>query len=161
MVIVATLLVMVKLASNGINAIKLNQAATKVVADLRYAQQLATTTRKRHGLTIQSAGGYSVHIDNSGEDAPVADAANIGQRFVVDFDTYQQGELKGVRFRTLTPFCKAPRCSVCRAVMEFNGLGIPSDSEGSPLCSGQIVLTQPGGGEQAIAFEANTGRILN
>ncbi len=143
------------------HTIKLNQAVAKVVSDLRYAQQLAITMGTRSGLTIRSPGQYAIHIDNNGVDTVVSDPTNLGQDFVVDFDSYQNEELRGVRFGTVRPFCVMPRCTACGSVFEFNSLGVPTDTSGNLLCGGGILLTKSGTRDQRITFEANTGNIAS
>ncbi len=160
-VIIGVLTVAVMVGFQTLHTIKLNQAVAKVVSDLRYAQQLATTTGARYGLTIDSPGQYSIHIDNMGVDTLIADPTNLGRNFVVDFDSYQNGELRGVRFGAVRPFCAMPRCTACGSVFEFNSLGAPTDTSGNLLCSGAMVLTKSGTGDQTITFEANTGKITS
>lgn len=161
-VIVATLAATVGLGLSSLNTVKLNNAAGKVVADLRYAQQLATTTQGRHGLTIDSVQVYSVHRDTGGTDTDIQDPTNLGQNFVVDFDTYQQNQLQGVRFDSTTPFCTgAPGCATCGNTVEFNSLGVPTDTAGTPLCSVPLVLTKSGASNQTITITPNTGQIGN
>ncbi|MFQ5779714.1 MAG: Tfp pilus assembly protein FimT/FimU [Nitrospiria bacterium] len=161
-VVVGILAVVVGMGLNSLDTVRLNNAVGKVVADLRYAQQLATTTQGRHGLTIDSAQVYSVHRDTGGTDTDVKDPTNLGQDFAVDFDTYQQEQLKGVRFNSTTPFCTGPPgCTTCGSVIEFTSLGVPTDTAGTALCSVSLVLTQVGAPNQTISITPNTGRIGN
>lgn len=160
-VVVAILAAVVSLSIGNIETIRLNNAAGKVVADLRYAQQLATTTRLRHGLTLNSLQQYTVQV-NGAPDTPIKDPTNLGQNFVVDFDTYQQGQLSGVRFNSTNPFCTGPPgCATCGSVIEFDGLGAPTDTAGIALCSATITLTKSGAANQTIAIEVNTGKVTN
>lgn len=160
-IIIAAILAAVSLGTNSISTIRLNNAVGKVVADLRYAQQMAATTRSRHGLAINSAQQYTVHIDNAGVDTPIQSPTNLGQNFVVNFSTYQQGQLNGVQFNSTTPFCVAPGCGVCGSVIEFDSLGVPTNSTGAPLCDVTMTLTQSGAPSKTVTIEANTGKIAD
>ncbi len=161
-VIVGILAVGVGIGLNSLNTVKLNTASGKVVADLRYVQQLATTTQGRHGLTIDSVQVYSVHRDTGGTDTDIKDPTDLAQDFVVDFDTYQQNQLQGVRFDSTTPFCTGPPgCVTCGNTVEFTSLGVPTDTAGTPLCSVPLVLTKSGASNQTITITPNTGQIGN
>lgn len=159
-VIVAVLVAAVNIGISNLNAIRLSNAVGKVVADLRYTQQLSATTRSRHGLTIDSLQQYSGHIDNAGVNSPIKDPTNLGPTFVVNFDVYQQQQLNGVRFASATPFCTGPPgCAACTSTIEFDTLGIPTNDSGTPLCSVSLVLTRSGAANQTVTIEANTGKI--
>jgi prepilin-type N-terminal cleavage/methylation domain-containing protein len=162
LVVIAILAALVSSQIDSINTIKLNNAVSKVVADLRYAQQLSTSTRTRHGLMIESAQQFSIHVDNGGVDSYLKDPTKLGQNFVVDFDGYQQGQFSGVRFGSVTPFCSGPPgCATCGSVVEFDSLGSPTDTTGASLCSTTITLTKSGAANQTITIEANTGKVTN
>lgn len=159
-VVVALLGISVNIGMNSLGTIRLNNAVGKVVADLRYTQQLSATTRSRHGLTIDSLQQYSGHIDNAGVNSPIKDPTNLGPTFVVNFDVYQQQQLNGVRFASATPFCTGPPgCAACTSTIEFDTLGIPTNDSGTPLCSVSLVLTRSGAANQTVTIEANTGKI--
>lgn len=175
-VVLGILAFIVSLNLSSLDTIKLNNGVEKVVGDLRYAQQLAMTTRSRHGVTVDAVlqRRYSVHEDcgvdgicgNTDDTAQVAgvdtliqDPTNLGQNFQVDFDTYQQGQLQGVQFNSLTPFCPAG-CGACQREVEFNSVGAPTTTAGVPYaCNLTVVLTKTGAPNQTITIEQNTGRM--
>lgn len=175
-VVIGILAAVVNLGINSLATIRLNNAVGKVVADLRYAQQRAATTRSRHGITIDPAlqQQYSVRVDcgidgicgnvddtaqTAGVDTLIQDPTNLGNTFVVNFDTYQQGQLAGVQFNSLTPFCPAG-CGACQATLEFNGRGAPTNTSGVEwACDVTVVLTHSGAANQTITITANTGRV--
>lgn len=159
-VCVSIMLVMAQLAVRGMDTARLNQAASVVVSDLRYAQQQAMATRRWYGLKIETSRKYAIHIDHGGMDTVLADPEDRNRRLVVDFDVDRDGDLRGVRFEVERPFCTAlSSCQVCGRELEFNSLGGPTDSFGNPLCTGKIVLVKHGSGRQEISFEANTGSL--
>ncbi|MEK7279741.1 MAG: prepilin-type N-terminal cleavage/methylation domain-containing protein [Nitrospirota bacterium] len=142
--------VVVSLNLGSLSSIRVNNAIKKMVGDLRYAQQLAIATQSRHGLAIDSTQTYSIHKDTGGVDADIKDPTNLGNNFVVDFDTYQQGQLNGVRFSSTTPFCGV-------SVIEFNSSGAPTDTNGTPLaCASSIGFA---GSSGTILIEPNTGKL--
>lgn len=142
--------VVVSLNLGGLSSIRVNNAIKKMVGDLRYAQQLAIATQSRHGLAIDSTQVYSIHKDTGGVDVDIKDPTNLGNNFVVDFDTYQQGQLNGIRFSFTTPFCGA-------SVIEFNSSGAPTDTNGTLLaCTSSIGFA---GSTSTILIEPNTGKL--
>ncbi|MBI5756302.1 MAG: prepilin-type N-terminal cleavage/methylation domain-containing protein [Nitrospirae bacterium] len=142
--------VVVSLNLGGLSSIRVNNAVKKMVGDLRYAQQLAIATQSRHGLTIDSLQVYSVHKDTGGVDTDIKDPTNLGNDFIVNFDTYQQGQLTSVRFSSTTPFCGG-------SVIEFNSIGAPTDTNGTLLaCTSSIGFS---GSTSTILIEPNTGKL--
>lgn len=173
-IVVAILATAASIGLNSLSTVRLNNAVGKVVADLRYAQQLSATTRSRHGMTALSIQSYRVHEDcgldgicgnaddaaqTAGTDTPVKDPNNLGSNFDVDFNAYQQGQLSGVAFNSATPFCPAG-CGACQAQIEFSSLGAPADTSGNVYsCNVTVVLTRAGATNQTITIEANTGQV--
>jgi Tfp pilus assembly protein FimT len=151
-VVVAILGAVFTLILSGLSTAKVNNAINKVVADLRYAQQLSITTQSRHGLTIDSTAQYTVHR-NVPPDTAVQDPVNLGSTFVVNFDAYQQNQLNGVRFSSSTPFCPGATSNV----IEFDKLGAPTDTVGTVLtCTSTIGFA---GTTRTITIAPNTGNI--
>lgn len=149
-IVLGIIAVVVSLNLGSLGDIKLNNAVKKIVGDIRYAQQLAIATQSRHGLTIDSTQIYSVHKDTGGVDTDIKDPTNLGNDFIVNFDTYQQGQLTGVRFSSTTPFCGG-------SVIEFNSIGAPTDTNGTLLtCTSSIGFA---GSSSTITIEPNTGKL--
>ena len=142
----------ISLNFGGLDTIRLDNAAKKLVADLRYAQQLAITTGTRHGLEIDALLEYSLHIDNAGVDANISDPLDRGVDFIVNFDAYQQQQLSGVRFDNPIPFCGGP-------VIEFDNLGAPTDTIGALLPCTPVLALALSGNNRVITIQPNTGRI--
>ncbi len=151
--LVAILGTVVAISLQGYGTIKLNNAVDKVVGDLRYAQQLAITTQNRHGITVNSTSMYTIHL-NGTPDTAIQDPVNLGGSFVVNFDTYQQGQLAGVAFTVAAPFCGG-----AGSVMEFNSIGAPTDTNGTLLaCTSTITLSYSGSTKQ-ITIAPSTGNL--
>lgn len=149
-IILGVIAVVVSLNLGSLGDIRVNNAVKKMVGDLRYAQQLAISTQSRHGLTIDSTQIYSIHKDTGGVDTDIKDPTNLGNDFIVNFDTYQQGQLTGVRFSSTTPFCTG-------SVIEFNSIGAPTDTNGTLLaCTSSIGFA---GSTSTILIEPNTGKL--
>lgn len=180
-VVAGIVAVIFNIGLNSLETVRLNNATSKVIADLRYAQQMATTTRSRHGMTALSNQKYQVYTDcgldgicgngddtakTAGVDTPIKDPTNLGANFDVDFDTYQQQQFLGVRFDDTTlprvagkPFCPQG-CGACQSQIEFNGLGAPTDTSGNVYgCNVTVVLTKTGAANQTVTIEQNTGRV--
>ena len=106
--IAVVLAAVASLSLTNLSTARLDNAVSKVVADLRYAQQLALTTQLRHGLTINSVLQYTGHLDGT-PDTPFSDPVSLGEDLVVNFDTYVPVPLNGVEFSGTTPFCGGGR----------------------------------------------------
>jgi len=154
-IIVIILGVVVSLGLSSLSTTRLDQAVNKVVGDLRYAQQLATSTQSRHGMTISSTAQYTIYRDASpNPDVPVTDPSNLGQTLVVNFDSYRQGQLNGVRFSSATPFCGG-----AGGIMEFNSLGAPTDTNGTVLACTSTLTLSYAGNNHTITIQQNTGNL--
>ncbi|MBI3812384.1 MAG: prepilin-type N-terminal cleavage/methylation domain-containing protein [Nitrospirae bacterium] len=173
-VIVSILGAVVSLSMSSLSTTRVDQAINKMVGDLRYAQQLAISTQSRHGITIDSLLQYSIHEDcgvdaicgnaddsavtGGGTDTFIRDPINLGQNFIVNFDTYQQlsppqpGPLSGVRFAAAAPFCGG-----AGATMEFNSIGAPTDTSGNVLNCASIIAFA--GSTRTITIQQNTGNL--
>jgi Tfp pilus assembly protein FimT len=152
--ILAILSAVVSLSLTGLATTRLDQAVNKVVGDLRYAQQLAISTQIRHGMTIDpSALQYTIHRDGA-PDTAVQNVINLGTTFVVNFPSYQQGQLTGVVFTSATPFCGG-----ANSVIEFNSLGAPTTTAGAVLaCTSSLTLSYAGN-NRTITIQQNTGNL--
>jgi type II secretory pathway pseudopilin PulG len=154
-IIVIILSVVVSLSLSSLSTTRLDQAVNKVVGDLRYAQQLAISTQSRYGMTVDSTAQYTIYRDASpNPDVPVTDPSSLGQTLVVNFDTYRQGQLNGVRFGSATPFCGG-----AGGVMEFNSLGAPTDTAGTVLACNSSVALSYSGNTHTITIQQNTGNL--
>jgi len=150
-IVIAILGAVVSLGLSSLSSVRLDNAVKKVVGDLRYAQQLAMTTRIRHGLEVESLTQYTVHQDLP-PDTAIKDPVDLGSNFVVNFDTYQQGQISGVQFAAATPFCGG-------GVIEFNAIGEPTDTNGTLLgCAASVVMNYSGN-SRTITIEPNTGNL--
>jgi type II secretory pathway pseudopilin PulG len=98
------------------SGIKLSSAAKKLVNDIRYAQNLATTTRTHHKISFTSAGSYRVLNVSTGN--PVRDPLTQAD-FIVDLT---RSEFSGVNITLPT--------GLAGDYVEFDGLGIPYDGGG-------------------------------
>lgn len=149
--IVGIVAAVITLGLGNLGDVRLDQAVNKVVGDLRYAQQLSITTQGRHGLEIDSSAQYTVHRDVP-PDTAVPDPQNTAQTLVVNFDTFGQGQLAGVRFGSTTPFCGG-------GVIEFNSTGEPTDTNGTLLVCTPGVVVSYSGKSRTITIEPNTGNL--
>lgn len=134
---------------NPIEKIKVDSAARKLVADVRYARKLAVTTQQRSGVTF-NANGYSLFLDvagavfaNSPGGSCSTDAAG---KFVVDYTLARCSELSGITL------------GFTNATVAFDPLGSPVDAGGTPL-GVQTVTVSGAGGTRQITIEALTGRV--
>lgn len=89
LVIVGILSVFVFITLDPYKGIKLNAAAHKVAADVRYARDLAMSTTDWHGVKFQvdPVNQYNVYTTTGTVDANVEDPAKFGSDLVVDLNS--------------------------------------------------------------------------
>ena len=118
----------------AMDEIKLDTAARRLAADLRYAQSLAMSRRIIHGILFDPAlEKYTVFAPNAA--APITDPADRAKTMTVDYTT--RTEFKGVLIQSAT-FGTTPGVT-------FDYFGVPRDTAGADLISsGRVVLTYQG-----------------
>lgn len=128
--------------------IRLDAAARRVAADLRYAQNRSIGTRVVHGLYFEPASGrYTVYAPTPA--SPLADPADRARTLRVTFD--QKVEYRGVAIASAS-------FGSSRAV-SFDYFGVPRDSAGTDLASaGRVILTYQGEAD-TIEVAPGTGAV--
>lgn len=128
--------------------IKLDAAARRLAADLRYAQSQSIGTRKTHGLLFEPARGrYTVFSQTPA--TPVTDPADRSKPLQVDFST--RTEYQGVVLASAA-FGSTPG-------VRFDYFGVPLDTAGVELASpGRVVLTYQGYAD-TIEVTPATGKV--
>ena len=118
----------------AMDEIKLDVAARRLAADLRYAQSLAMSKRVIHGLLFEpSLERYTVFAPSSG--FPITDPADRARPMRVDYTS--RAEFQGVLIQSAT-FGTTPGVT-------FDYFGVPRDTSGVDLTSdGRVVLTYQG-----------------
>lgn len=135
--------------STAFNDIKLDAAARRVAADLRYAQNRSIGKRAVHGVLFEPGlARYTVYSPNTA--TPVTDPANRARPLRVDF--LATGEFKGV---TIT----SAAFGTSRGV-SFDYLGVPCDTAGVELAAtGRVILGYQGGAD-TIDVTPGTGKVI-
>ena len=131
------------------NDIKLDAAARRVAADLRYAQNQAIGKRSVHGLLFEPAAGrYTVFSPTTA--SPVTDPVNPARLLRVDFTA--TGEFKGITISSVS-------FGTSRGVT-FDYFGVPRDTAGVDLAAtGRVILTYQGGAD-TIDVTPGTGKVV-
>lgn len=140
--------------------IKLNSAARRLASDMRFAQQLAMTRQVRHGvifnLTVSgtpAANTYTVFQENSpSTDTPARNPARGGD-MTVNYNT--DARFQGVTI-TSPSFCVGAGCN---ETLEFNALGVATDSSGTQLTSGSVTLNYSGATSKTVTVIPATGKV--
>ena len=132
----------------SIDEIRLDAAARRVAADLRYAQNRAIGSRTIHGVRFDAgAGRYVVYAGNSG--AAIVNPADRGKNLVVTFDAL--AETRGVGIESAS-FGATPGVT-------FDFYGVPRDSAGVELIApGRVVLLFQGR-RDTVEVAPQTGAI--
>ncbi len=128
--------------------IKLDAAARRVAADLRYAQSQTIGTRTTYGLLFEPAlGRYTVFTRTPA--TPATDPADRSKPLRVDFAS--RTEYRGVVL-TSALFGSTPG-------VRFDYFGVPLDTAGVELASpGQVVLSYQGYADTVVVSPA-TGKV--
>lgn len=118
----------------AMDEIKLDTAARRLAADLRYAQSLAMSKRVIHGLLFEPAlERYTVFAPSSG--SPITDPADRARPMTVDYTS--RAEFRGVLIQSAA-FGTTPGVT-------FDYFGVPRDTSGVDLTSdGRVVLSYQG-----------------
>ena len=124
----------------AMDEIKLDAAARRLAADLRYAQSLAMSRRVIHGVLFNAAQEkYTVFAPNSA--TPITDPADRARTLIVDYTS--RTEFKGVLVTSAT-FGTTPGVT-------FDYFGVPRDTAGVDLsAAGKVVLTYQGSVDTVI-----------
>jgi len=131
-----------------LSEIRLDAAARRVAADLRYAQNRSIGTRMVHGLYFEPAlGRYTVYAPTVA--TPITDPGDRGRTLRVTFA--QKVEYRGVAITSAT-------FGATRAV-SFDYFGVPRDSGGSDLAAtGRVILTYQGQSD-TVEVAPGTGAV--
>jgi len=128
--------------------IRLDTAARRVAADLRYAQNRSIGTRRVHGVLFEpSTGRYTVFAPTPA--TPATDPADPGKPLRVAFTG--SGEFRGVTLASAS-FGTTPG-------IQFDYFGVPLDTTGAELAApGRVVLSCQGQSD-TIEVSPNTGKV--
>ena len=133
---------------SALNDIKLDAAARRVAADLRYAQNQSIGKRSVHGILFEpSAGRYTVFSPTTA--TAVTDPANRARPLRVDF--VSGGEFQGVAISSAA-------FGTSRGVT-FDYFGVPRDTAGVELAAtGRVILTYQGRAD-TVDVTPGTGKV--
>jgi prepilin-type N-terminal cleavage/methylation domain-containing protein len=132
------------------SSIRLDTAAKRVAADLRYAKSTAFSYSKWYGVTFQTdpTNTYTVFQTNGTMDATIKDPASLGNNFIVNIPALYGGV-------TLSSVNIAGGSKV-----EFNPVGTPyNDKNGTAISSAGAITLQYLGNTKTIYITPNTGYI--
>jgi len=123
----------------------LDAAASRLIFDLRYAQQLAISRHTSCGILFDPSGNsYFIYI---GDTSTKASDPYTRKSHILNYDT--DNEFKGVGLVS-TNFGDD---------ISFDYMGTPYGSTGSALSSQGVVTVQHGPDTQTVTIEPNTGRV--
>ena len=132
-VVILSILSYTAISRMDVQETRVAAAAQQVVADIRYAQELATTTHQIHGITFSAAQNrYWVYRNTDTPDSVVTHPLTQ-EPFVVVFDA---GSWGGVHID--------------------GDFAVAFDAIGAPSVSGAVTLN----GRKTISVTANTGRVM-
>ncbi|MFQ5456224.1 MAG: Tfp pilus assembly protein FimT/FimU [Nitrospirota bacterium] len=117
-------------------------AGRRIVSDIRYAQQLSTTTQIVHGVIFTSASYTLFENDNTGD--PAKDPLT-GSDFIVNMN----GDFAGVTLSS----------NLTGGIIKFDSIGAPLKNDGSLLSSEKTITVQSGTSSSSITIEPNTGKV--
>ena len=132
------------------SAIRLDTAAKKVAADLRYARSTAFSFAKWHGISFQAdpVNIYTVYQTNGTTDATIKDPASLGSNFIVNIPALYGGV--SIVSANIAGGSK----------VEFSPIGVPyNDIKGAAIVSAGTITLQYMGNTKTISITPNTGYI--
>jgi len=132
----------------AMDEIKLDAAARRVAADLRYAQSLAMSRRVIHGILFNTAlEKYTVFAPNAA--SPITDPADRARSLIVDYTT--RTEFKGVLVQSAA-FGTTPGVT-------FDYFGVPRDTAGVDLTANGVVVLSYQGATDSVLVAPQTGTV--
>ncbi len=132
----------------AMDEIKLDTAARRLVADLRYAQNLAMSRRVIHGILFDpTLEKYTVFAPNAA--TPLTDPADRARSLIVDYTS--RTEFKGVLVQSAT-FGTTPGVT-------FDYYGVPRDTGGVDLTGNGLVVLSYQGITDTVVVAPQTGTV--
>jgi len=132
----------------AMDEVKLDAAARRVAADLRYAQGLAMSRRVIHGILFNTAQEkYTVFAPNAA--TPITDPADRARSLIVDYTT--RTEFKGVLVQSAA-FGTTPGIT-------FDYFGVPRDTAGTDLTTNGVVVLSYQGATDSVLVAPQTGTV--
>lgn len=132
----------------AMDEIKLDTAARRLAADLRYAQSLAMSRRLIHGILFDPAlERYTVFAPNAA--TPITDPADRVKTLSVDYTS--RTEFKGVQIQSAS-FGTTPGVT-------FDYFGVPRDTGGVDLASSGLVVLTYQGATDTVFVAPQTGMV--
>ena len=131
------------------NSMKLDAAAQKLLADIRYAQGQATATTTWYGVLFEPTptNRYTVYQTNGTTDTPITDPSDFSKTLVVDTNAKF-----GVAISAVNLEGGANK-------IEFNGLGRPyTDYTGYVVSSEGVVSLSIAGLSKTVTIAPLTGK---
>jgi hypothetical protein len=127
---------------------RLDAAARRLAADLRYAQGQSVATRVAHGIWFEPASGrYTVWAETP--ETPAVDPADRSHTLGVDFA--RNAEFHGVSIASAS-FGSTPAVS-------FDSFGVPRDSAGTDLARAGRVVLKYGDRSDTVSVAPATGVV--
>lgn len=132
----------------AVDEIKLDAAARRLAADIRYAQTLAMSRRVIHGILFDTAlDRYTVFAPNAA--TPVTDPADRARGLVVDYT--RRTEFQGVQLQSAA-FGTTPGIT-------FDYFGVPRDTAGVDLTTSGVVVLSYQGASDSVIVSPQTGTV--
>ncbi|MCM8784371.1 MAG: prepilin-type N-terminal cleavage/methylation domain-containing protein [Candidatus Omnitrophica bacterium] len=134
---------------SGFEETKLSSAASKLAADIAYAQQLAITTQLYHGISFDSNAEeyYLFRIETNNTQTTIKNPST-GEDFVVEYDF---GELQGINLQTVNIGGGTE--------IIFDWQGIPYDNSKTALTSDATITLEYRGRTKTLTVIAGTGKV--
>ena len=133
----------------AMDEIKVDVAARRLAADLRYAQSLAMSKRVIHGILFEPGlARYTVFAPNTG--SPIVDPADRAKSLRMDYTS--RTEFRGVLIQSAT-FGTTPGVT-------FDYFGVPRDTAGVDLTSSGLVVLTYQGVIDTVIVAPQTGMVI-
>ena len=137
---------------SAIQNFRLNSAARKMTADIRYARELALSRHGTYGITVTAGSNTYSLFSLSGSTKTVLTDPWRQKPLSVAFDG--TSGYAGVTIGTVD-FCELSGCPLVD--LRFDSFGTPSDSNGAAMASNATVQLQSGGTTKTVTIQPETG----
>ncbi|OGW72673.1 MAG: hypothetical protein A2Y02_03005 [Omnitrophica bacterium GWA2_52_12] len=137
---------------SAIQNFRLNSAARKMTADIRYAREMALSRHGTYGITVSAdTNTYSIFSLSGSTKTVLTDSwRQLPLSVTLDGTSGYAGVTMGT-----VDLCESGGCPLVD--LRFDSFGTPSDSSGTAMASNATIQLQSGGVTKTVTIQPETG----
>lgn len=150
MIIITILSVTAMISLNAMGTVRLDAAAKRMAADIRFARSLALSTSRWYGVSVgvDPSNNYTIYQTDGVTDTPIKDPAALQKDLSINLSNVYNGVV-------ITSVNIGGGSKV-----EFHPLGTPyTDKNGAAISAPGTISLEYGGKSKTITITPNTGKI--